>query len=151
VGQCSTPHPCRCTRGKQSRYLLCRRLCGPHGRSERAWKTENLLPSSWFGPRTIQPAVNGSTDNATFHNPPPPHNNMKHTKFSKYKRNICIKICPFGLLRRLFLPPVYRWFLRHATSWFYETRSLQPDQIVSVLLDIAMFLYDTQHNSPRYT
>jgi hypothetical protein len=82
--------------------------------------------------------------------PPPPHNKMKHTKFSKNKINICIKICPFGLLWTLFLPPVYKWLLRHETSWFYETRSLKPDQIVSVLLDIAVFSYDTEHNTPSY-
>jgi len=100
VGQWA--HPSRFTWGRQPRYLLCMRLCGPQCRSERSRRTENLLPSPGFEYRTIEPVVSGSTNNATFHppTPSPPHNNMNYTKFSKNKRTICIKFCPFGLLWR---------------------------------------------------
>jgi hypothetical protein len=152
VGQCPTSRPGSFTRGKQPLYLLCRRLCGPQGRSEQAWRTENILPSAGFEPRTIEPVVSGSTDNATFHpnRPLPLHNNMKHTKFSKNKIIICIKICPFGLVRKLFLPPVYKWLLRHTTSWFYENEACNLITLYRFSLDIAMFSYHTEHNTPSY-
>jgi len=53
-GGWSTPHPGRFTPGKQTRYLLYRRLGGPQGRSGQVRK---ISPPQGFDPRTVQPVA----------------------------------------------------------------------------------------------
>jgi hypothetical protein len=45
--------PGRFSSGKETRYPLYRRLCGPQGRSGRAWK---ISPLPGFDSRTVQPS-----------------------------------------------------------------------------------------------
>jgi hypothetical protein len=58
-GGWSTPHPDRFTPGKQTLFLLYRRLGGPQGRSGLVRK---ISPSPGFDLRTVQPVASRYTD-----------------------------------------------------------------------------------------
>ena len=60
-GGLSTPRPGRLTPGKETRYLLCKGLRGPQGRSGRVRKTP---PRPGFDPWTVQPVTSNYTDRA---------------------------------------------------------------------------------------
>jgi hypothetical protein len=53
-----TPRPGRFSPGKETRYPLYRRLCGPQGRSGRVRK---ISPPLEFDPRTVQPVASHCT------------------------------------------------------------------------------------------
>ena len=57
MGGWSTPRPGRFATGKETLYLLYRRLGGPQGRSERVRKISTV-----FDPRTVQPVASCYTD-----------------------------------------------------------------------------------------
>ena len=54
-----TPRPGRITAGKETRYALCRSLCGPQGRSGRVRKIPSPLVCD---PRTVEPVASRYTD-----------------------------------------------------------------------------------------
>jgi hypothetical protein len=58
-GGWSTPRPGHFAPGKETRYLLHRRLGGPQGRSGRVRK---ILPPTGIRSRTVQPVANRYTD-----------------------------------------------------------------------------------------
>ena len=59
TGGLSTPRPSCFIPGKETRYLLYRRLGGPQGRSG---QVRNISPPPEFEPRTIQPVASRYTD-----------------------------------------------------------------------------------------
>jgi rRNA maturation protein Nop10 len=61
-GEWSTPRPGRFTPGKETRYPLYRRLCGPQRRSGRLRK---ISPSPGIDSRTVQPVARRYTNWAT--------------------------------------------------------------------------------------
>ena len=58
-GGWSTPRPGHFTPQGKTRYILYRRLCGPHSRSGRVRK---ISPPPGFDPRTVQPVASRYTD-----------------------------------------------------------------------------------------
>jgi hypothetical protein len=54
-----TPRPGRLIRGKEARYVFCRGLSGPQGRSGRV---QQISPAPGFDPRTVLPVASRYTD-----------------------------------------------------------------------------------------
>jgi hypothetical protein len=94
-GGWSTPRPGRFTPETYTRYLLCRRLGGPQGRSGRLRKTS---PPPGLDPRTVQPVASRYTDYAI----PAPHfirNKMPLSESGMTRDSVCEKLCRITLFR----------------------------------------------------
>ena len=97
---------------KHPRHPLYRRLSGPQSRFGRVWKSENLLPTPGFEPRTVQPVASRYTDYAIplcHHSPSSAQRNVWLSKMDEWNCNLQSVYLP-SVSRFTFLPQHVRHF-----------------------------------------